>query len=615
MIERRQRGRIVQKSLSFLTVFLWLIVSSISGRALAAPSSLPDDLLSYLDLHFPKSYQVISHVSEKHGSRVVFNTTIKLTRGNELIVLKQEKNVPTYLLHQASVIRVEAILEKGKILAQEMAILSREAQRGDPVAIPASPVIYLYTNIQHKEIFKPYMELIQKLLAKGFEVVEVTGTILEPRTDRYGILLRLEGAPGYLAFRIQSIYSGDTLYFANKEYTGKIATIAPVGTKITLPYWKATTGLYAQAPKQQPAFTTPPPAAPGPEKQRSFQKAQPVTITNQYRLNKAFKRMVVCNLDNDGRPDFVFLRDDGIDVYNFEGQRFTETLSFAFTGGPFTALHLHAMDINGDGDDELFVTLGMHLILDDFEDTELSSMILEYVNHNFHVITDDMPYYLRVIEDRSGNKVALAQSKGQKELYKGEILQLVWDSNANSIREAGEYSPAHDVYSIYQFNLIPEDPDRIMILEPSNELQVYYTPTEAPEVISDKNYGFYAEIPFIAAPKQERYIGGFTKQQYRTVYAPRRFVLKNGYDGQMFLIDKGTSQISVTSPIGTLLQTSKGEDSLVGVKWISGQIRETWRSESIAKRIIDFGFVKLPQGDKIVLLLKDKRGYSIEIIQ
>ncbi len=602
-------------------ILMLLCCFVISGKAYSEPYPLFNQQLSnFLTKKFPSSYKVVGNIAERHGSRLVFpQGKHKLKRGEELLVLSKEKGVPLYLLHQASVIRVEAIMGD-KVLAQEMAVINKPADIGDPVVIPSSPVVYLYTNVKKKEVFKPYTDLIKSLLNKNFEIVELSKPELNVRTDRYGILIRLEGEPGYLALRVQSIYSADTLYFDSVSYSAPIATIAPVGVSIALPDWSSLRiATYAKTYKpSEPtstAFGTSGQIASKKKEASTFLRVGELPEKNQYRLSEKFKRMVVAQINGDNKPDFVFLNDDFLEVYNFEGETFQRILKYELPGGPYVALHLHAMDITGDGLDELFLTLGRQMVLDDYHDTILRSMILTCQSGSFDILDDDLPYYLRVIEDRQGKLVALAQNKGDKSVYEGDIIRLKWNSALGKIIEAGEYTPAHDIFSIYQFNLIPDDTERVVILEPTNDLQVYYTPTEEPEVVSDKNFGFFDEIPFVISPREEKFVGGFNKKLSETAYAPRRFVLKREYDDQMFLIRKGRSRVTVGSSIGNVFRTSQGEDSLVAVKWIKGQIRETWQSEGLSKDIIDFGFVKVGQNDEVVLLIRDNQGYAIEIIK
>ncbi len=573
----------------------------------ASQASASWKALRWMTQRFPGSYTEISTVQQKHETRITFplGKATPPRRGEEMLVLHKEPGVPVILQKQAAVIRVETVAGS-QVVAQEMAVLEGPSRIGDPVVVPASPVVYLYTNVKSKETFGPYTDLLNALLEKNFEVVELFEPRVEPRTDRYGVLVRLEGGEGHLTLRIQSIYSGDTLFFETRPYPRKFAALHPVGQKIALPDWTAALG---RARSTSSAVFTQTQAPAG-----SFRKAQAVPTKTLYPLNEDIKRVVVCDVDGDGSQEIAGLADDAIHLYQLSADGIRLRTSYPLPGGPYVALHLHAMDITGDRGDELILTLGKQVMGEGREDTELHSMILSYSQGRFAPIERDLPYFLRVIQDRQGRLVLIGQQKGKAELYTGDIITFDWFKG--SLFAGNEYRPAHNIYSVYQFNLIPEDPKRVMILEPSNELQVYYTPTEEPEVSSDKNYGVYAEIPFLIAPKKEKYIGGFTKKTHETAFAPRRFVLKRKYDDQMFLISKGRSGSSLGVRVGSLVNRPEGEDHLAAVKWSKGQIVETWKSEEIAKNILDFGFLKDPHRERLVVLVRDRQGRTaLELIQ
>ena len=183
----------------FLTLSLVLALAVSLGYA---ESPAYEQLFSFLNSRFPASHQVISQVAETFGDRMAFPAKgARLERGRELLVLNTKSGIPIYLLPQGAVIRVETSVED-KILAQQMALLGDPPVKGDPVVIPGSPVIYFYTNIEDKNTQPPYQDLMARLLENNFEVVEVYGTKLIPKTDRYGLLLRLEGVKEHLVCKV-----------------------------------------------------------------------------------------------------------------------------------------------------------------------------------------------------------------------------------------------------------------------------------------------------------------------------------------------------------------------------------------------------------------------------
>jgi len=454
-----------------------------------------DTLTNFLESRFPPTFKKISQIKEKYKDRVVFRFKGKAPkRGTEYLVLSAEPNVPLYLQRPAGVIRVESIFGE-EALAQVMAVLGQKIAVGDNIVVPSAPVIYLYTNIKDKDVFEPYQSLRDKLLEKNYEVVEIKGNKVIPATDRYGIVIRLEGGKNYLVCKVQSLYSKDTLF---------AQTIKQAGT-------------FRQA--QVPSSTV-----------SDFKKAMASVEHNFYRVREDYKRFVICEVDGDRTPDFVFLNDRGIFRYTLHDNQLEYIDKYTFNNNDIVALHLHTMDLDGDGKDELIVTLAEKLIVLDKKDSRLVSLILTHEGTAYAPMANQLPYYLRVIQDRAGKKVLLAQRKGKYEPFDGDIYQLEWDSGAGSITAPVIYEPARDIYSVYQFNLVPDNPQHVIILEPNHYINGYFTPEERVDATSDTDFGPFKEFPYPIRLEKDEYRGGFDKKTFKFAFAPRRFELHLEYD-------------------------------------------------------------------------------------
>jgi len=580
-----------------------LIFMGVSAAAQAETKDV-DALIRFLHERFPDSYQVVSAVEEQVEDRLAFPVKgAPPERGRELLVLTGKEGAPVYLQPQAAVIRVESTFE-GKALAQRMASLGDPVRLGDPVVLPASPVIYVYTNLEWKDDFPVYKELLRKLLEANYEVVELSGDRLEPRTDRYGVLLRLEGAPDHLVLKVRSIYSGDTFFSSSWKYAGEIRTREKPGEPLEV----------ARAERPTASFAAPPEPSRPPAPARTFQQAAPPADRERYELDESFNRLVVCDLQGDGEEEAVLLDDEGLEAFRMASGSLRSLARFPFSRKNVKGLHLHAADLDGKGGEELLVTLGEEVRSAAGEDTVLRSMVLTFDGGQWSALAANLPYYLRVVEDREGRPVVLAQKKGRYEPYEGDILQLKWDEGRREFLPPREYEPAHNIYSVYQFNLIPDDPGRVIILEPTGFVHVYTVADEAVDAVSDSTYGNYREIPYRMQIERERYIGGFDREDSRFAYAPVRFALERSFDDQSFLIRKGRSAISVTSSLGTLMDTRRGKDALAAVKWTGKQIQESWQSAEVARDILDFTFAGRGPDSRIVLLVRDNRGYALEWI-
>ena len=570
-----------------------------------------EDVIQYLNAHYPSKYTLISNISEKYGKRVVFpKNKIKVTRGEELLILHKEKNLPLYLLPQSAVIKVSSFFQN-KVLAHIMYKLGPEPQIGDPVTIPGAPVIYLYTNLKDKNTIKIYQDLLKKLISSNYQVVELyQHNLINPQPE-YGLLLRLEYDNHLVSIKICSIYSGNTLFVKTFNYPKVLATYESPGYPILL----TTQTQLATNLQPKPNILN---APPGVKKELSYRvpltpfKGTP-SFTNPstpykrklFRISGQYVRLVSCNILKNG-VELALLNNRGVYVVKYTPEGISPEFKYIFKQ-KVIPLNLHAMDINRDGIDEIMVTLGKEVHELDAFTTKLCSMILEFKNDSLVPLVKNLPYYLRVIEDRSGKNVLLAQKKGDTDPYAGDIFSLSWDEDAHKFN-LRPYDPAKDVYCIYQFNLIPGDNDHIIILEPTNFLTVYYTPTEKVEAISDRAYGSFEVVPFRVKLKEPKYLGGFTKETSKTYYAYRRFVFKHEYANQNFLIDKQRKTSFGVTKIKQMVLNENTEDSLVGVKWNGQEVVETWRSRRMAKDILDFTFIP---GNEILLLVKDRLGCAL----
>ncbi|GAB6162697.1 hypothetical protein JCM12298_18570 [Desulfothermus naphthae] len=592
----------------FLYLFFYILFVPTTGFSY---SKNIEHVIQYLNKHYPSKYTLISNITEKYGKRVVFpKNNIKVTRGEELLVLHREKKLPLYLLPQSAVIKVSSFFQN-KVLAHIMYELGPQPQIGDPVTIPGAPVIYLYTNLKNKNSIKIYQELLKKLISSNYQVVELyQHNLINPQPE-YGLVLRLEYDNHLITIKICSIYSGNTLFTESFNFQNPLATYEPPGYPILL---STQTQLAKNLQHKQITSITP-----GVKKELSYKLPStsfkettsfihPSTPYKRklFRISGRYVRLVSCKILNKD-VELALLNKRGIYVVKYTSEGIIPEFKYIFKKQDLIPINIHAMDINNDGRDELMVTLGEEVHELDAFTTKLCSMILEFKNNSLVPLIKDFPYYFRVIEDRSGKSVLLAQRKGETDPYEGDIYHLTWNEDIHKFN-IEPYLPAKDVYCIYQFNLIPGDKNHIIILEPTNFLTVYYTPTEKVEAISDRSYGTFDVVPFRIKLKEPRYLGGFTKETSKVYYAYRRFVFKHEYANQNFLIDKQRKTSFGVKKIKQIVLNENAEDSLVGVKWNGQEVVETWRSRKMAKDILDFTFVP---NNEILLLVKDRLGCAL----
>ena len=592
------------------------------------------DLMDFLEKQYASPFQVAGKVYEVSGNRLLFSKTdVPLEIGRLLRVCEHKPGVSPPLQSRIAWVQVEALFPD-KVMARITQGEASAIKPQDVILTPSVPMIYLYTNITGKQGFKHYRQLLTALLDARLQVKEVSGDTIAGKPESSDLLLRLEWEAEQLVCGLTRLDGGRLLYSEVLSYPDVVRTAFPSGNPLG-----QTVSMVARAPvapSVQPSIqpsiepsiepSSQPPVQPSlqpppvPEVTRSipagpsFQTPKPLEKAEFHRLSESYMRVQSCDLEADGKGELAFLSQEAVVIYGFENGSLVRKQSHRFNKDNYFPLHLHVADIDGQKGDELLVTLAKPSQNLDKKDNRLCSIILTFKKGAFHTLVRNWPYYLRVIRDRHGRAVALAQSQGAYEPYTEPIFLLRWNSTNKKVELGGPYKPARGVYSIYQFNLVPEDSQRVMILEPNNNLNGYFAPEETLEATGIRNYGDFHELVYPIKLEKVEIIGGFDTKTFRQVYASRRFELRPSFDGQSFIIYKertGSGGI-LKSAVKKVWSSSHGVDQVVGVKWAGEQIVETWQSKKLSKNILDFTFTQ--NSDRILVLYEEERGCALEAL-
>jgi hypothetical protein len=596
----------------------------ITPRAQARNEPFPG-LMDFLEKQYASPFQVAGKVYEVSGDRLLFSKTdVPLETGQQLQVCEHKPGVSPALQSRIAWIQVETLFAD-KVLARITQGTANDIHPQDLILTPAAPVIYLYTNITGKQGVKQYRQLLMALLDARFQVKEVSGDTIAGKPESSDILLRLEWEAGQLVCGLTRIDDGRLLYSEALPYPEAVQTQFPSGHLLAQTAYMPVRAAAAPSvqpsikPSLQPSLQPPVKPEPVPEVSRSepagpsFQTSKPIEKTEFHKLSEPFLRVQSCDLEGDGNDELAFLSQEAVVIYGFETGQLIRKLSHKFDKNTYFPIHLHAANIDGHKGDELLVTLAEPCQTLDKKDSRLCSMILTLQKATLHPLVKNWPYYLRTIRDRQGRTVALAQSRGNYEPFTGPISMLRWNSTHKTVELGGPYKPARGVYSIYQFNLVPEDPQRVMILEPNNNLNGYFAPEETLEATGIRNYGDFHELAYPIKLEKDETIGGFDRKTFREVYAPRRFELRPAFDGQSFILYKErTGSSGMLQSTVKKIFASKGVDQVVGVKWAGQQIVETWKSKELSKNILDFTFTQ--DSDRILVLYEEEKGCALEAL-
>ncbi len=144
-------------------------------------------------------------------------------------------------------------------------------------------------------------------------------------------------------------------------------------------------------------------------------------------LEEALVGISAADLDGDGRPELVGISDGGVYVYKWTTKGFAALTGHLETEKFVQYLYVDTADINGNGRDEIFVTVIRSIAAGMEFRSHLRSIVFELDGRRLKPVATDLPYYFRVARIPGQKKpVLLAQKKGRNEPFSGPILRMAW---------------------------------------------------------------------------------------------------------------------------------------------------------------------------------------------
>lgn len=137
-------------------------------------------------------------------------------------------------------------------------------------------------------------------------------------------------------------------------------------------------------------------------------------------------------------------------------------------------------------------------------------------------------------------------------------------------------------------------------------------------VSADARYGIFDETPYKQKLKEIEYEGGFAVTRSAEIrYTSRRFIKRESYGQQIFIIKKGrvVNPDLRTKGLGLISDGKTKHDQIIGLQWRNDEIRESWKSPEFSHDIIDFAFTKESGSEVMVVLTRNREGkYALELL-
>ncbi len=546
--------------------------------------------------------RAVGNIALIQGDTVIINlyspqTTIGTTlavKGNSLpgVALPLQNNIA-----RIRVTQVNGNQGRGTILPG-----SEKIPPGSPLFPLAHNQVYLYSNLTTPRSLQPYQDLTRALqynripfAIKSWEQIAAGDTPgIRP------LIIAFEATNNLITCRLTD--REQNMFWQNNFSLN----FAPPVTRRAGASWTQT-NFAASSGNNRAAnrtFTQASGPAPG------------STAAGKVKLNSPYKRLIFAECDQKPGQELVLLNDKWLETYHLSNLKLKPLGRYRLPHNDIIPLHLQAGDFNHNGREELYLTLGRPVLVEDKHDTILTSLIIEFNGKTPKLLGKEYPYYFRVIEQRDGKKVLMAQEMAEYDQYK---VPIRWGGFYNGkFVVKNEYHQSHDVFSLYNFNFSPFNKNHILVIDEAGNIAGFNAKNSELLITADSQYGVFDETPYNQKLKEEIYEGGFTiKTSAVTRYTARRFVKRRSYGNQIFLIKKRRAVNPELLEKGLDLVTEKvvKHDQVVGLQWRNGEIRETWKSPKFPRDIVDFGFTKENGKEIMVVLTRNKdQKYALEIL-
>lgn len=476
--------------------------------------------------------------------------------------------------------------------------------RGAPLFPYAYNRLYIYTNLANPQRQRPFLDLVTEL-----QQARIPYALKSPRELRSGpeagirpLLIRLEGRGNQIVGQLTDFTEGTVLFSTAYNLPYPLPLAVPFG--IPLQNGLAVGNQHLSATGRSTSFTRP-------------AKVAGTSMTGNIELKGPYNRLVFADLDGNGRDELVMLNKKWVEAFRIDGKDLKPFARYRLPRNDFIPLNLHFGDFNHNGKDEIYVTLGLPVTVDEKPDTKLASLVVECNNQKFFLLGKNYPWYFRVMETRKGKRVLLAQKMDDYKQYKQPIRWAGFFDGKLQIMS--EYREGRNVFSLDNFVLDPFNDHQIIVLDMKGGLGGFNTKTQELLVSAEEDYGMYDEIVFPQKLQEIEYEGGYIiKKAAENRFAPRRFTLKNSFGRQAFLIKKErrVNPDLLEKGISLLKDKTNKHDQVVGVQWKNSSIVETWKSPPIPRDIIDFGFTRLKGKDVMVIMTRNNAGkYALEMVK
>ena len=322
--------------------------------------------------------------------------------------------------------------------------------------------------------------------------------------------------------------------------------------------------------------------------------------------SKRFKQwlvnLTIGDVDNDGNNETIVATYQSVMIFRFAEGRFRK-LAEIKGGAGARYIHVDAIDANGNGTAEIFVTnvLGQSGI------GALSSFVLEWDGYEFKRIADNIRWYFKVVRHSNGEKTLYGQKRTTEELFSRGIYKMIWIN--------GEYTATERLPLPFNTNIFAFTSGDIL----NNKTDVFAVNRDGKYVSvvdgngktiwkSEDDYGgngtFFEYIPSYNSGVRDK------KDTFNFFLPLPLQVVDLNRDGLNEVITIFNEPL-LWNVMSRVRSYKKG--MITSLIWDGGGLYQQWRTREFQKYISDFvvGDLNNDGSDEIAFLVVEKEGTTL----
>ena len=323
----------------------------------------------------------------------------------------------------------------------------------------------------------------------------------------------------------------------------------------------------------------------------------PAGIWRSQTFKIAIKGMALGDVDGDDKTEVVFVDDRHIQVYRFENKRLLKITEMAGNRDQ-KFLGVDVADINGNGRAEIFVTS-----LKGASGETLGSFVLESDNGDLKKISEDDPWYYRVIDMPDMGKVLVGQRRRMGDLFVPGVYRMAWIDGQYTPQERLALPEDINVFGFALGDVMNDGKQMIAAFDKDDYIRLF-SASGNEEAKSDESYG--GSMNYLEFRVDQDRGGNMGR-----LYLPQRIFVRdvNG-DGKYEVIVPSNQ-----GALGRLLATFRNFSSgrAVVLAWSNAGLVPMWQTPKMSAHVSDLAIGDFDNDgeDEVVAVHMAKQGTVI----